>query len=298
MEIRREITIEPPYSGKTVNSILLNQFGLTRRQISRLKYRPGGIQLDQTPARTSQTVTAGQTLSIYLYEKNQKQNENLPEAGRPPSIPILYEDEHLLAVDKPAGLTVHPSPGHEKDSLLDILRPACGSLFLTSRLDKDTSGILILAKYPAIVCQIKARKTYQALIQKADADRQRQLQHLPWTIQDPLQTIVVNRHARTVTEPDGKPAITIIEKAEACGQYVLLTVSIATGRMHQIRAHLACHAIPLAGDPIYGKEGDPSFLHTMLHCCQAQFRHPVTGQTVDLKAGLPKSWPVHDSSPK
>jgi 23S rRNA pseudouridine1911/1915/1917 synthase len=215
-----------------------------------------------------------------------------PPAEPAPKIEVVLEDEHLLVVDKPAGLVTHPAPGHRGPTLADEL----GGL-VVHRLDRDTSGLLLVAKtepvHRALQAQLKAREVrreYLALVSgHPDAGT--------GTIDAPLGR---DRRRRTVmsTRTDApRDAVTHFDVVRRLPRTALLRVRLETGRTHQIRAHLAAIDHPVCGDPVYGGAAcgrrlglDRQFLHATL----LMFRHPLTGEMsiceskppVDLRRAL------------
>ena len=220
-----------------------------------------------------------------------------PASLSPEAIPlnILYEDDDLLVVDKPAGLTVHPAPGHPAHTLVnailsrfphltevsDSLRPG-----IVHRLDRDTSGVMLVAKNKAaqdnLIDQFKARsvvKAYMALV-KGRLTPERGI------IEAPLGRDPLNRKRMAVVS-EGREARTEYQVVKYVGNYTLLEVILATGRTHQIRVHLAAIGYPVVGDPVYGVKS-PHLARQFLHSCRLGFKLPSTGEYVEFKSELPK----------
>ncbi len=242
------------------------------------------------------------------------------DRGEPvPDLKVAYEDEHIMVVDKPAGVSVHPGPGHHGDTLVDGLlavRPGVAGVGqpdrpgVVHRLDLDTSGLLIFAKtqaaYEALVRMIKARdvkRTYVALV----AGR---VEPPEGVIDAPVGRDPARRTRQAIVE-GGKAArtryrvvrhVALTELAEfkergpAAGSgrarerdASLLEVTLETGRMHQIRVHMAAIGHPVVGDPVYGDRAVslPGLTRQFLHAAALAFRHPVTGAQVEVKSSLP-----------
>jgi len=216
------------------------------------------------------------------------------EAVAPASFEIVYEDEHLLMVDKPVGVVVHPSRGHEDGTLVqalagrvaggpDPLRPG-----VVHRLDRDTSGLLIFARdettHARLQDMIRQRlvtREYLALVQGRPSAR-------TGTIEAPVGR---DRRVRTRVSTDTdepRNAVTHFEVAEALEGCTLLRVHLETGRTHQIRAHLLAIGHPVAGDPEYGGRGDLGLERQFLHAARLAFTHPVTGEAMDVSSELPE----------
>jgi 23S rRNA pseudouridine1911/1915/1917 synthase len=212
---------------------------------------------------------------------------------------VVYEDDDLLIVDKPAGLVVHPSPGHWSGTLVNALlardtvyggiagveRPG-----IVHRLDRDTSGLLMVAKTDAaqasLMAQLKARrvkKTYLALVQgsvTAAAGR----------IEAPIGRDSRNR-MRMAVVPDGRPSVTGYRVRERFAGWTYLDLDLVTGRTHQIRVHLAALGHSVAGDPVYGtgtaRRGPEGLGRLFLHAWRLVFASPATGDLVRVEAPLP-----------
>ena len=222
-------------------------------------------------------------------------------------LPIFYEDEHLLVLDKPAGLVVHPAPGHDNDTLVNALLAHCKDLKgiggverpgIVHRLDRDTSGLLVVAKdeatHLALVEQFQSRqveKVYLALVHGSPSP-------LAGTIRTSLGRHPVNRKKMAVVE-DGREAITRYRVVESRGGISLVEVKIETGRTHQIRVHMHHIGHPVVGDPVYGgrmpkdlsprlKDAIKALGRQALHHHRMRFVHPVRGEEMEFVSPLPE----------
>lgn len=215
---------------------------------------------------------------------------------------ILFEDPDILVVDKPAGMFVHPSPGHERGTLTEALLKHCPALAgvgsaerpgVVHRLDADTSGVMVLAKSRRAYLKLRelfeahreVRKTYLAVCHGAPSPKEGRLEttigRKPW---DPKRM--------AVDVPDGKRAVTHWTVLGRQGPVALVEFRIETGRTHQIRVHAAHLGHPLAGDPLYGDAAKDRRLRThptrtLLHAVELSFPHPVTGRRVTFAAEPP-----------
>ena len=219
-----------------------------------------------------------------------------PSLLSPEAIPlnIIYEDADLLVVDKPAGLTVHPAPGHPDHTLVnailahfphladisDSLRPG-----IVHRLDRDTSGVMLVAKNKVaqanLISQFKTRtvvKAYFALV-KGHLTSERGI------IEAAIGRDPRNRKRMAVVT-EGREARTEYRVIKYLGNYSLLEVILETGRTHQIRVHLAAIGYPVAGDPVYGVKS-PHLSRQFLHACRLGFKLPSTGEYVEFTSELP-----------
>ena len=207
---------------------------------------------------------------------------------------VAYEDEHLLVVDKPAGLVVHPAPGHATGTLVhgligravaggeDAARPG-----IVHRLDRDTSGLIVVARseraYRRLQGLIRRRsvaREYLALVYGRPRSRAGRIEApIGRDRTDPT------RHSLDTDSP--RDAVTHFEVEELLGGRTLLRVRLETGRTHQIRVHLAAIDLPVSGDPVYGVKGDLGLGRQFLHAARLSFPHPVTDREVDVVSPLP-----------
>ncbi|MBI2304714.1 MAG: RluA family pseudouridine synthase [Chloroflexi bacterium] len=261
---------------------------LTRSYIQRL-IKEGRVTVGGLPAKASHKLHGGEVVALYLPPP-------APSPLTPEDIPIsiVYEDEHLVVVDKPAGLTVHPAPGHPRGTLVNALLSHCpdlagfqGSLRpgIVHRLDKDTSGLLVVAKsqraYLDLVRQMKERtvkKEYLALVHGEPLPSQ-------GTIRAPLGRSTRDRKKMAVVAV-GREAMTGYRVLRSFPGYSLLEVTPHTGRTHQIRVHLAWWGYPVAGDATYGRR-DPFLGRQFLHASRLGFRHPTEGTYIEFASPLP-----------
>lgn len=255
----------------------------------------GGVRVNgRTAAKPSARVQAGDVLSVELRPTPQSQ------AFRPEAMPldVVYEDEHLLVIDKPAGLVVHPAPGNWSGTLLNglLARDAKACLVpragIVHRLDKDTSGLMVVARersvMDALVRMIAAREVSRQYLAIA---------HRPWqgasprTVQEPIGRDPRNRLRMAAVDLSlhaGKPARTDFALLDSCAQGCLVHCTLHTGRTHQIRVHMAWLRHPLVADALYGGEPAAGLGRQALHAWRLAFTHPVTGKDLVFHAPLPQ----------
>lgn len=278
--------------GGLVNFLLKDCLHLTGREVSRAKFLPNGIMADGIQVTVKQRLMAGQILSVCLEDTDGMESRVAPREG---AITILYEDEDIVFVDKPAGVVVHPSHGHFYDSLGNYLAYHYEQLGqdvicrVIGRLDKDTSGVLLFAKNQAAAARMTAqkrtgesRRTYLALVNG----------HMPekcGVIDAPLERMPDDLMLQRVSE-NGLPAYTSYEVVREFADYSLLSVQIATGRTHQIRVHMASIGHPLLGDSLYGRceLPDARITRTALHSAEVICRQPFTGEQIQVTSQLPE----------
>jgi 23S rRNA pseudouridine1911/1915/1917 synthase len=222
-----------------------------------------------------------------------------PEAVSEPEAPpapfsVAWEDEHLIVVDKPAGVVVHPARGHRTGTLVQALagRVAGGPdperPGVVHRLDRDTSGLLVLARSDAVHAELQRMlrsrqltREYLALVEGRPAAR-------AGTIDAPLGRDRRVRTRRSTETDEPREAITHFETERTFPEATLLRVRLETGRTHQIRAHLLAIGAPVAGDPEYGTAGLFGLKRQFLHAEHLAFAHPVTGEPLDIRSPLPE----------
>jgi 23S rRNA pseudouridine1911/1915/1917 synthase len=215
-----------------------------------------------------------------------------PEPVAPPPAPhVVWEDEHVLVVDKPAGLVVHAGAGHRGDTLVDALagRIAGGDPErpgIVHRLDRDTSGLLAVARSQAayerlaeLVRERAFERTYAALVHGRPRSRRGR-------IEAPIGRDRNDPTRISLDTDTPREAATEFEVEELFPDRALLQVRLETGRMHQIRVHLAAIGLPVAGDPVYGVR-EPGLERQFLHARRLAFPHPLTGERVEAESPLP-----------
>ncbi|MBV9709660.1 MAG: RluA family pseudouridine synthase [Ktedonobacteraceae bacterium] len=222
--------------------------------------------------------------------------------AQPLSLDIVYEDDDLLIVNKAAGMVVHPAPGHSDDTLVNALLARYPNMQedmvleeemrpgIVHRLDKDTSGLLIVAKnkhtQAALIEQMKRHevvKRYLALVDGIIAlDK--------GSIDAPIGRNLRHRQQMTITAAEGREARTHFRVLQRFARHTLLLLQLETGRTHQIRVHLQAIGHPVVGDSVYGSRKVPQGIHLsrqFLHAYQLSFNHPSTGVTLEFEAPLP-----------
>lgn len=271
------------WDGSLLKHFLRREAGVTARLLARLKRVEGGIRLNGEPVYVIVTIHTGDVVELFPPAgETEAPPENLP-------FPVLYEDAHLLAVNKPAGMPVHPSPGHDRDSLLNAFsgwlsrenRPTFAFRPLY-RLDRDTTGVLLLAKdgYTAAVLPKKIEKEYQAVcegILTGEGDIRLSIGL------EPGSRIRRSTRGEAINPV---PAVTHWKALANDGEHTLLSFRLETGRTHQIRVHMASMGHPVAGDDLYG--GSREKLNKQALCCISTV---VAGESgVRLCVPIPQEW--------
>ncbi len=254
----------------------------------------GAVRLQGRAAtKPSQRVRAGEGGEIELRPTPQSQ------AFQPEAIPlsVVYEDEHLLVVHKPAGLVVHPAPGNWSGTLLNALlaRDAAARALpragIVHRLDKDTSGLMVVARTRTAMDRL-----VESIAARTVSRRYLALAHRPWEgPQERRVEAAIGRDPRNrlrmavvdLQRHPGKPAATRFRLLQQAEQGCALLCTLETGRTHQIRVHLAHLGHPLVADPLYGGAPGAGLARQALHAFQLAFAHPVTGAPLAFTAALP-----------
>jgi 23S rRNA pseudouridine1911/1915/1917 synthase len=280
-----ELVVGPEAAGERLDVFLAPAAG-SRAAAQRL-IDAGLVLVDGEPRPKRHTVTAGEC--VLVRPAPEVHEPEVPDA----TFTVAYEDEHLLVVDKPAGVVVHPARGHRAGTLAQALqgRIAGGDdprrPGIVHRLDRDTSGLLVVARTEATHAALKdmlrrreVTREYLALVEGRPAAR-------TGTIDAPIGR---DRRVRTRISTDTdepREAITHFETEEVFDGFTLLRVRLETGRTHQIRAHLLAIGHPVAGDPEYGRAGLLDLPRQFLHAERLAFRHPSTGAAIDVRSPLP-----------
>jgi len=281
--------LPPEEAGERLDRALAARFPqLSRAQLQRL-IRSGAITVNDAVVRPAYRLTPGDRITVTFPEEPTVRPESLP-------LDIVYEDEYLLVVNKPAGMVVHPAARIVSGTLVNALLAHCPQMAdvggldragIVHRLDRETSGLIVVAKNPeahaALQRQFKrrlVRKTYVALVEGQVHPRE-------GIIEVPIGRDPKDR-TRMAVSRTGRPAVTQYRVVEVFPQYTLLEVRPHTGRTHQIRVHLAWLGYPVVGDRVYGRRRqtllpDRHFLHAR----ELAFTHPITGEKLVLSAPLP-----------
>ena len=269
-------------AGERLDRLAANRLGLSRSFIRRL-IEEGSLLISGVRVSPSHKPRAGDRVTAHL-----------PEPGLQPediSVPIIFEDKHLLVVDKPAGLVVHPGAGNASGTLVNALlehgisggpdpeRPG-----VVHRLDRDTSGLMVLAKdetaYSGLVGMLserRVRRVYRAVVVGKGLPES-------GTIDSPVGRDPEN--PTLMAAGIGKTAVTHFEVLREATTHTMLRVRLETGRTHQIRIHLSAIGYPVHADPLYGVTVEDSRL--WLHAERLAFEHPVTGEAVEFESPIPK----------
>jgi 23S rRNA pseudouridine1911/1915/1917 synthase len=276
-------------AGSRLDRALADRDEIGTRAAAERLLGTGAVRVDGETRPKSHRLEVGSVVEVALPEEVEVRLT--PEAV---TVPIVFEDEHLLVLDKPAGLVVHPGAGAKTGTLAGQLlslgaaggndpeRPG-----IVHRLDRDTSGLLVVARsqeaYEALQEAVRRRqleRRYLALVRGRPASRRGR-------IEAPIGRDRRDPTRRSLDTDEPRDAVTHFEVRETLAEHAGLEVTLETGRTHQIRVHLAAIDLPVAGDAQYGVRGDLGLARQFLHAHRLAFRHPVTGAKVDIESPLP-----------
>ena len=262
--------------------------GLSRSRLHSL-IAEGMVSLNGTPARPAQKVRSGDRVILTV-----PPNRETDLTPQPIPLTVVYQDAEFIVIDKPAGLSVHPGPGHPDGTLVNALLSRCPDIQgiggvtrpgIVHRLDKDTSGLMVVAKteraHQDLSWQIKDRRVQKGYLALAVG------------VPDPSEGVIdapiardPRHRKRMAVVIGGRESRTRYRMAERFASYSLLELGLETGRTHQIRVHLAYLGYPLLGDGVYGKRS-PRLERHFLHANRLGFRHPVSGEAMSFQSDLP-----------
>ena len=282
-------------AGKRLDAFLAGSFSELTRSAAVNLIEAGAVLVDGKTAAKSLKITGGETVEVTFPE---------PTAidAVPQDIPldVVYEDSDVIVVNKPAGMVVHPAPGHPDGTLVNALLHHCGESLsgiggalrpgIVHRIDRDTSGLIIAAKNDTAHQRLTAQlsdhtlgRTYECIVTgnlRADSG----------TVDAPIARHPTDRKRMAVV-PGGRNAVTHWEVIARYPGYTHVRCKLETGRTHQIRVHMAYIGHPILGDTVYGsKKAVPGLMGQCLHAAGLQFIHPCTGELIQLSCELPEEF--------
>jgi 23S rRNA pseudouridine955/2504/2580 synthase len=300
----KTLTVDEDSAGQRLDNFLMRHLkGVPKTHVYRI-IRSGEVRVNKGRASAEQRVEAGDLVRLPPVRVSAQVQAKADAPAPAREFPVLMEDEAMMAIDKPAGVAVHGGSGVSFGVIEQLrrARPALANLELVHRLDRETSGVLLVAKKRSALKNLQDQfrdretgKTYLALVSGLWPSNKK-------VIDSPLMKYTVpngqgegERRVKVVgkDDPNGMRSITLVRVARTVGPYTLLEVTIKTGRTHQIRVHLASQGHPIAGDDKYGDFEHNKLLQKLglkrmfLHAWQLKFQHPQSGRSVSLQAPLP-----------
>lgn len=277
-----EVTIEETENSLPIKAVLSKCVGLSRREISRLKFTHG-IVLNGQECRVTQPVYTGDTITLTFCEKD------LPHALRMAGKPdILYEDEDLVIVNKPAGMVCHPTHEHLDDDMGTLLQNYYQHGFTiraVGRLDKEVSGIMVYAKSQPACARLSAQRAKEDLHKVYHAIAEGHFEKKQGVLEYALKRVEGSKQRKISS--DGQKCITRYRVLKEYDAYSFVEISILTGRTHQIRAGMASIGHPLCGDTLYG--GSKDYIERpALHCAILDLKQPFTHKDIHISLEEPE----------
>ncbi len=293
----RLVTVTENQDGQRIDNYLFRIFkGVPKSHVYRI-LRSGEVRVNKKRIDQTYRLQAGDIIRIPPVKTAEREEKRIPDAR----FDILYEDDSILVINKPAGVAVHGGSGVSFGVIeqLRAMRPEAKFLELVHRLDKETSGILVLAKKRSALTRLHVQiregsidKRYQALVH-GNWKNQRQHVRLPL-----LKYHTADGERRVRVDAAGQASHTVFNVLRHYPDFTLLEAELKTGRTHQIRVHLASSGFVIAGDEKYGdyelnrqlqkgKKGEDALKRMFLHACKITFVHPETGKPVTITAPLP-----------
>lgn len=291
--MRRTLTYQITDTGQNCSvKAFLKQHGYSTRSLIELKKHPESILVNQQPVYINHSLQEGDILTINI-EENHSSEKILPVEL---PLDIIYEDEDLLVINKPAGMPIHPSMNHYENSLANALAryfSKQGKDFVfrcVNRLDKDTSGLTVVAKHfvsAGILSDMISNKTNREFIREYLAIVQGNVHPMSGTINAPIARKEGSIMERQIDWERGEHAITHYRVINEKNGHSLVSLTLDTGRTHQIRVHMKYLGFPLIGDYLYHPDME-RISRQALHSHRVCFTHPITGARLDFSAPLPE----------
>ena len=274
-------------AGERLDRFLASLAEVGSRGVAERLLEAGAVLVDGRQQSKSHRLAGGEELD---FEPPVRESEL---AAEPMELRLVHADEHLVVVDKPAGLVVHPAPGHPTGTLVhgllahDVAGGEAARPGIVHRLDRDTSGLMVVARseeayrrLQALVRRRELERRYLALVVGRPRSRRGR-------IEAPIGRDRREPMRRSLDTDTPREAVTHFELVELLPRHALLDVRLETGRTHQIRVHLGAIDLPVAGDRMYGRPHELGLERQFLHAARLAFMHPFTGDRIDVNSPLP-----------
>lgn len=284
-EKRLTATVPERLEGAMVKDVARSLLSLSSTRLKKAKRIPGGVKLNGRDVYVVERVHAGDEVSIVIEEEGAVSPNVAPRLGE---LNVVYEDEWLLVLDKPAGMPVHPSAGHYDDSLANRVVARYGGVFRpVNRLDAGTSGLMVAARDAHIHAQLSKMLHSGSFERRYLAVVEGNLLPVQGTVDAPIARAPDSAIRRCI-HPEGQRAVTHFRVLSNNARFSLVELLLETGRTHQIRVHMAHIGHPLAGDFLYGTEDKELIARPALHAWHLRLCHPITGEELALESALPQ----------
>ncbi len=283
---KMEWIIENQDCNKVLRDYLVDK-KISKSALADIKFKGGYIYVNQQEVTVRYILKTGDQVTIVFPEEvgsNQLKAEKIP-------LSIVYEDDYVMVVQKPAGMSTIPSREHPLGSLANAIRGHyeqighLATVHIVTRLDRDTSGLVLIAKHRHIHHLLSLSRSVKTVERKYKAIITGVISPLNGIIEEPIgrmDSSIIKREVRA----DGQYACTEYNTLQACGDFSLMELKLQTGRTHQIRVHMAFMGHPLMGDDLYG--GSRQLIERQaLHCYSLKFSHPITEETLSFECALP-----------
>lgn len=284
MEKRLNVTVPENMDGRTVKDVTRSVLSLSSTRLKKAKRVEGGVRVNGRNVFVTHVVHTGDEISIIIEEANAVSENVVSVAG---TLDVVYRDEYLMILCKPANMPVHPSAGHYDDSLANLYAGTVGGVFRpVNRLDAGTSGLMVAARdahVHALLCRSLHTGDFE---RRYLAIAEGRFEQTEGTIDAPIARAEGSAIRRCVA-PEGQRAVTHFRVLRNADRFSLVELMLETGRTHQIRVHLAHIGHPLAGDFLYGTEDVGLIPRAALHAWSIRLRHPMTGEMLEWKREMP-----------
>jgi len=284
MEKRLSVTVPEGMDGRTVKDAARSLLSLSSTRLKKAKKAEGGITVNGEPVFVVHKLKKGDVLSILIEEEGAASENVVPVMGE---MDVVYEDEHLMVINKPANMPVHPSAGHYDDSLANLYAARFGGVFRpVNRLDAGTSGLMVAAKdahVHALLCKTLHTGDYE---RRYLAIAEGVFEETEGVVDAPIARVEGSAIKREVRQ-DGQRAVTHYRVRANNARFTLVELLLETGRTHQIRVHMTHLGHPLAGDFLYGTEDAELIERAALHAWKVRLKHPMTGEMLEIEKEMP-----------